>query len=188
MPNVTAFQKADRLALMGGMHDFFDALSELPMSWDATRVALIIRRCEYEGKPADVKTLNLCSVGRRRKCSSELKELEQYGFEFQTVREGRRSVQRLYGRETRRRHSSSRGAPTSLTRWSWRAKRPKRGARTPTSCLPQPEQPKARFGWKRMVGSAAAAFMAAWLVFDTDKVDDLNWEVSCVRGIDRSSA
>ena len=56
MPNVTAFQKADRLALLIAIDSFFALLENREMSEDASRVAFKIRRCEYEGKPADVKT------------------------------------------------------------------------------------------------------------------------------------
>ena len=177
MPNVSAFQKADRLALLGGMHDFFDALSKLPTSWDTTRVALLIRRCEYEGNPADVKTLESLLGWSKTKVLVQLKELEQYGFEFKAVKDEndhRRSVQRLYGRENPATTLFFQRCSDLVDKMveAREAAKALRTEPTPTA-LPQPEKPKARFGWKRRVGSAAAAWIAAWLVFDTDKIDDL---------------
>ena len=161
MPNVSAFQKADRLALLGGMHDFFDALSELPIAWDTTRVALLIRRCEYEGNPADVKTLEALLGWSKTKVLVQLKELEEYGFEFKAVKDEndhRRSVQRLYGRETQATTLFFQRC-SDLVDKMVEAREAAKALRTEADiqCLPRQVKPKARFGWKRIVGSAAAA-------------------------------
>ena len=56
MPNVTAFQKADRLALLVAIDNFFALLGELPTCEEATKLAFTIRRREYQGIRQTSKT------------------------------------------------------------------------------------------------------------------------------------
>ena len=103
MPNVTAFQRADRLALLVAIDSFFGLVGKTPVSEDATRVAFKIRRCQYEGKPADVKSLMSFLGWSKTKVLTHLKELVEVGFEFRTIKDpldNRRSIQQLHGTET----------------------------------------------------------------------------------------
>ena len=102
MPNVTAYQKADRLALLEAIDSFFALLGELPTCEEATKLAFTIRRCEYKGDPADVKNLMSLLGWSKTKVLTHLKEVQEY-FEFRTVKDpldNRRSVQMLYGIES----------------------------------------------------------------------------------------
>ncbi len=172
MPNVTAFQKADRLALLIAIDSFFALLENREMSEDASRVAFKIRRCEYEGKPADVKTLMSFLGWSKGKVLHQLKELEEHGFEFKTVKDeldNRRSVQRLYGTET--------AATTEFFDKCLKVADDLLEAREKAKALnpsPLAEVVSKAMRATRLLPLAAAGWMAAWLVLDTDKVEDIN--------------
>ena len=77
MPNVSAFQKADRLALLVAIDSFFALLGELPTCEEATKLAFTIRRCEYQGNPADVKNLMSLLGWSKTKVLTHLKEVQE---------------------------------------------------------------------------------------------------------------
>ena len=177
MPNVTAFQKADRLALLEAIDSFFALLGELPTCEEATKLAFTIRRCEYQGNPADVKNLMSLLGWSKTKVLTHLKEVQEY-FEFRTVKDpldNRRSVQRLHGIE--------RPATTAFFDRCLKVVDDLVAAREAAQKLhPEPEQasPLAAVISRvsratRLLPIAAAGWLAAWMVFDTDKVEDFNW-------------
>ena len=182
MPNVTAFQKADRLALLIAIDSFFALLGELPTCEEATKLAFTIRRCEYQGNPADVKNLMHLLGWSKTKVLTRLKEVQEF-FEFRTVKDpldNRRSVQVLHGIES--------PATTEFFEKCLKVVDDLVEARAAAKKLrPEPDQeakasvpsPLAAVVSKvtratRLLPLAAAGWLAAWLVFDTDKVDDIN--------------
>ena len=88
--------------LAGGDRQFFCLAGDLPTCEEATKLALTIRRCEYQGNPADVKNLMHLLGWSKTKVLTRLKEVQEF-FEFRTVKDpldNRRSVQVLYGIES----------------------------------------------------------------------------------------
>ena len=132
MPNVTAFQKADRLALLVAIDNFFALLGELPTCEEATKLAFTIRRCEYQGNPADVKNLMSLLGWSKTKVLAHLKEVQEF-FEFRTVKDGSTTGARCSGStasKDRRPPPSSTSACRSLTISSRRARRQEMAPRT----------------------------------------------------------
>ncbi len=176
MPNVSAFQKADRLALLVAIDNFFALLGELPTCEEATKLAFTIRRCEYQGNPADVKNLMSLLGWSKTKVLAHVKEVQEY-FEFRTVKDphdNRRSVQRLHGIES--------PATTAFFDKCLKVVDDLVAAREEAKKLrPEPEQasPLAAVISRvtratRLLPIAAAGWLAAWMVFDTDKVEDIH--------------
>ena len=175
------FQKADRLALLEAIDSFFALLAELPTCEDATKLAFTIRRCEYKGEPADVKTLMSLLGWSKTKVLNHLKEVQEF-FEFRSVkdeRDYRRSVQRLHGIES--------PATTAFFEKCLKVVDVLVQAREEAKkLLPELDQeakapmasPLAAVVSKvvrasRLLPIAAAGCLAAWLVIDTDKIEDL---------------
>ena len=114
MPNVTAFQRADRLALLVAIDSFFGLVGKTAEcrktqpGWPSRSGVASTR-----ASPPTSRSLMSFLGWSKTKVLTHLKELEEVGFEFRTVKDpldNRRSVQRLHGIETRRRPSSSTSA------------------------------------------------------------------------------
>ena len=193
MPNVSAFQKADRLALLEAIDSFFALLGELPTCEEATKLAFTIRRCEYQGNPADVKNLMHLLGWSKTKVLTRLKEVQEY-FEFRTVKDpldNRRSVQVLYGIEslaTTEFFEKCLAVVDVLVKAREAAKElrpePVEETKAPVpSSLAAVVSKVTRA--TRLLPIAAAGWLAAWLVFDTDKLDDVNkWTTTLLEMIE----
>ncbi len=180
MPNVTAFQKADRLALLVAIDSFFALVDSRTMSDDATKVAFTIRRRHYEGQPADVKTLASLLGFSKTKVLNHLKELEEFGFEFRTEKDendARRSVQRLYGTETPETTAFFDKCLKVVDVLVEAREEAKKLIGQPDPIIAQKATALAGLvaAAKRSYPRRGRQWLVAWLVFDTDKVKDLGW-------------
>jgi hypothetical protein len=96
VPHCTAFQRADRLALLAAIEDFHKLLAGIGSSEEALKLGFLIRRCEYEGRPADMKTLAIQLGWKEPKVSHHFRELETWGFwKDEDKRDTRRKIARI---------------------------------------------------------------------------------------------
>ena len=179
--------------MLVAIDNFFALLGELPTCEEATKLAFTIRRCEYQGNPADVKNLMSLLGWSKTKVLTHLKEVQEF-FEFRTVKDpldNRRSVQVLHGIES--------PATTAFFEKCLKVVDDLVEAREAAKELrPEPVEeakaimpsPLAAVVSKvtratRLLPIAAAGWLAAWLVFDTDKVDDVNrWTTTLLEVIE----
>ena len=177
MPKTTAFQKADRLALLLAISEFFALLEGYPCSEEATKLAFTIRRCEYEGNPADVKTLMYLLGWSKTKVIDLLKDLTGV-FEFRTVpdeKDRRRSVQRLYGTESPATTEFFDQCLAVVDRLVLAREAAKKLKTDLDLTVQQPANDATK--WKKAKVAAVAAsalWLSGWIAFDTDKADDIN--------------
>jgi hypothetical protein len=78
-------------------------MDSYPVSAEALRVMFTVYRCEYEGRPADVKTLIALTGFSKTMVLGCLKELEESISSFRPAKDpkdARRSLQKLKGPES----------------------------------------------------------------------------------------
>jgi hypothetical protein len=97
VPQTTAFQRADRLALLTAIEGFHKLLAGTGCSEEALKLAFLVRRLEYEGRSADMKTLASALGWKENKVSHHFKELEtEWGFwKQEDERDSRRKIARI---------------------------------------------------------------------------------------------
>jgi hypothetical protein len=97
VPHTTAFQRADRLALLTAIEGFHKLLAGTGCSEEAIKLGFLIRRYEYQGRPADMSTLASELGWKENKVSRHFKELETtWGFwKEEDKRDSRRKIARI---------------------------------------------------------------------------------------------
>jgi hypothetical protein len=97
MPFTSPLERARRIALLKGCLRLNSIVASLPITPEQIIISWAIRLCEYEGTPADVRTIERLTGLPHASVVRNLKALHQIGSVMQ-FKEGRRSVQRLVKR------------------------------------------------------------------------------------------
>ena len=97
MPFTSPLERARRVALLKGSLRLNRKIASLPITPEQIAITWAIRLCEYEGTPADVRTIERLTGQPHASVVRNLKGLHQIGNVMQ-FKEGRRAVQRLVKR------------------------------------------------------------------------------------------